>query len=106
LINFFCDFYNRRAIPGRKAAQMDALLKLQARNTGQSTQQRLDILANEEHSKYDLLVFAAPVDDVVLGVILYPQITTATIYNWTARTHLAVKVAEVSCLGKIFRSIY
>ena len=103
-INFFCDFYNRRAIPGRKAARMDALLKLHERHIGQSTQQRLDILANEEQSKCDLLVFAAPVDDVVLGVILYPQTTTATIYDWTAQTHLAVKVAEVAISGKIFRS--
>jgi hypothetical protein len=104
-INYFCDFYNRRAIPGRRAVRIGSLRELHAGRTAQGTQQRLDILANEEQSNCELLVFPAPVEDAVIGVILYPQTTTATIYNWTAQRHLAVKVGEVGRVVEKYISI-
>ena len=95
-INFFCDFYNRRAIPGRKAVPFSALQKLsEARGTTSRIQQRLDILANEKQSNCNLLVFAARTSGMVLGVILYPKTTTAIIYNWTAQRQLALTVIKV-----------
>ena len=96
VVNFFCNFYNRRAIPDRTAVPYTALQKLsEAPRTGVRTQQRPDILANEEQSNCDLLVFPAPVNTMVLGVILDPKTTTATIHNWTAQRQLAEAASEV-----------
>ena len=97
-VNLFCNFYNRRAIPGRKAVPFTALRELSNRDVAPGTQQCLDILANEECSNCDLMVFPVPIENVILGVILYPRTTTATIYNWTAQGQLAVKACEVGSL--------
>jgi hypothetical protein len=108
-VNFFCNFYNRRAIPGRKAVPFPPLFKLSQPQAGQFTyQQRLDTLANEEQSNCDLMVLAAPFDTFVLGVILHPRTTTAIIYNWTENRELDVRVSEVgiylACIIYIFSS--
>jgi len=97
-VNFFCEFYNRRAIPGRKAVPFTALSELGAQDAKTSTQQRLDILAGEEQSNCDLIVFAARIETALLGVILYPQTATATIYNWTAQRQVAETMCEVGYL--------
>lgn len=108
-VNFFCNFYNRRAIPGRKAVPFPPLYKLSQPHAGQFTyQQRLDTLANEEQSNCDLMVLAAPFNTFVLGVILHPRTTTAIIYNWTENRELDVRVSEVgiyvACIIYIFSS--
>ena len=96
VINFFCGFYNRRAIPRRKAVAFPQLVKLSEEGAKEFTfQQRLDILANEEQSNCELMEIPAPVDTLILGVILYPRKTTATIYNWTGKGELEVKLSEV-----------
>jgi hypothetical protein len=93
VINFFCDFYNRRAIPGRMAVSSTALRKLSEPGAPGDTQQRLDLLDDQSHC--ELLVFAAPINDMILGIILCTQTCTATIYNWTTQEHLTEKANEV-----------
>ena len=58
-------------------------------------QQLLDFLTQEQGSNLELLVFAGRIDNIMLGVILYPWTNTAIIYNWTDKTYLAARIKEV-----------
>ena len=98
VIDLFCDLYNRRAVPGRRAVPITYLVKLSDPDTERLTfQEKLDILTNEQHSNCELLVLPAPVDDMYLAVALHPMTTTATIYNWTEKRELVAKVSKVGC---------
>ena len=98
VINFFCDLYNKRAISRRKATPFPALVKLSKTVSKLTHQQRLDILANEEGSNCELMVFTVLLHTMFLGVILYPRTATASIFNWTGDGELAAKACEVSSL--------
>ena len=82
VINIFCDLYNRRAIPGRKAVQFADLANLSEPGTQSLTD-------------YDLIVLSAPANDLFLGVALNPAKMTITIYNWTENTDLQEQAGEV-----------
>ena len=99
VINFFSNLYNRRSIPRRRAVPFPPLMQLSEPGAEYLTfQERLDILANRKPSNCELLVIPAPVDTLILGLILHPETTTATIYNWTGKRGLEVKVIEVGSL--------
>ena len=61
-------------------------------------QERLDILADQRPSNQELFVIPAPVDSLILGLVLNPGTATATIYNWMEQKHLEVNLNEVFCL--------
>lgn len=99
VVNFFCGFYNHRAVPGQKAIPTSILHKLGKPWTQNLThQQLLDFLAQEQGSNLELLVIPGRIDSVMLGVILYPRTNTAIIYNWTDKTNPAARMKEVSHL--------
>ena len=99
VINFFCSFYNRRAIPRRRAVPFPPLVKLSEPGAANLTfQDRLDILADQRPSNQELFIIPAPVDSLILGLVLNPGTATATIYNWTEQKHLEVNLNEVCCL--------
>ena len=97
-IDFFCNFYNQRAILGRKAVPFRFLAELyRSRPNPLTLQHFMDILANETSTTCEVFVFAAPLEHIFCGVVLEPRSNRATIYNWVYETDEcpAVKVAEV-----------
>jgi hypothetical protein len=97
VIDMFCKIYNRRAIPNRKAVPLASLVKLsEPEGMANTTQERLDILADEPPFTCEVLVVPAPVDDQILGLLIYPAAEKAAIYNWTEKRELETKVREVS----------
>ena len=96
-VNFFCKFYNHRAIIGRRAIPTAAFVTLTGPHWESLNQKdRLDILSNG--SQCELLVFPTCIDAVVLGIALYPQKGVALVYNWTPLQELSIKVTEVGTL--------
>ena len=99
VVDFFCDLYNQRAIPDRKAVPFHQLSELYRTRPNPLTRQQFqDILANETGTRCNVFVFVAPLDNVFCGMVLYTQTNRAKIYNWAegADQGMAVEVGEVT----------
>ena len=102
-IDFFCRFYNKIAIPGRRAVPLSQLRAIHqsSLNPDSLTRQKMkDILADETDTTCDILIFAAPLGlpRMFCGVVFYLKANRLKIYSWAERVApgLARRAGDVS----------
>ena len=97
VVEFFCDFYNRRAIPGRKAVLPGPLHEVSISSRPRTHQERLDIIVGKEGPKCDVVVFGFRAGGMFFGVILDRKTNSVKVHNWVREQdpELTLKVEQV-----------
>lgn len=95
-LEFFCKFYNRRALPARLAVPFWKLPTLPEDAPELSFEERVDALVDKEPGAASLELLALPVkvDQWILTAILDFHSKCATIHNW-AEEAVGMKLMEV-----------